>query len=511
MIGVPIKVSRPLMRFPHFSPRTRADRAVVAGTVAQRESAVLPPPRGVARRRSGSGEPADAVRRAALAPALALVMIVVASAAIAIIAAAHKSGLVPPAKGGFPGWMAGPFKGVASGLTRDRDVLSLIFSGLLVLITGCYALVLAGGRHVRMGWAIAAIVAAHVFMVLCPPLTLTDVFNYFDYGRLGTLHDLNPYVAVLSDAKQDASFPFTTWHHLSSPYGPLFTLLTYALVPLGLPVGYWVLKVLTMAASLASLLLVARIARRLGRPEVPAVLFVGLNPLLLVFGLGGVHNDFFTMLLVVAGIALLLEHREARATASIVVAAGVKVTAAMLLPFALLGSRDRIRAVGGALLAAGVIAAAGLAAFGPHGPALGAQTHLVSPLGLMNLLGLALGFGGETEGMRVGSQLVLVAVLAYLALRTWRGASWIEMSGWAVLALVLSLSWVVPWYVMWLLPFAAIGASRRLRVATLALTLVLLVTSLPATAQLLADGVGWYPNHTKLGRKHVKEIRKYLK
>jgi hypothetical protein len=500
------------MRFPPFSPRTRADRTVVAGTVAEREPAVLPAPRGLVRRRGGgSGESAGAGRRAALVPALALVVIVLASAAIAIMAAAHRSGLVPPSKGGFPGWMAGPFKGLASGLTRDRDVLSLVFSGLLVLITGCYALVLAGARHVRTGWAIAAIVAAHVFMVLCPPLTLTDVFNYFDYGRLGTLHDLNPYVAVLSDAKGDASFPFTTWHHLSSPYGPLFTLLSYALVPLGLPVGYWVLKVLTMAASLASLVLIARIARRLGRPEVPAVLFVGLNPLLLVFGLGGVHNDFFTMLLVVVGIGLVLEHRDARAAASIVAAAGVKVTAAMLLPFALLGSRDRIRAVGGALLAAVVIALASLAAFGLHGPALGAQTHLVSPLGLMNLLGLALGFGGETEGMRIGSQLVLAAVLAYLALRTWRGASWIEMSGWAVLALVLSLSWVVPWYVMWLLPFAAIGASRRLRVAALALTLLLLVTSLPATAQLLADGVGWYPNHTQLGRKHVKEIRKYLK
>jgi hypothetical protein len=130
---------------------------------------------------------------------------------------------------------------------------------------------------------------------------------------------------------------------------------------------------------------------------------------------------------------------------------------------------------------------------------------------MMNLLGLALGFGGETEGMRVGAQVLLAAILAYLLVRTWRGANWIEMAGWAVLALVLSLSWVVPWYVMWLLPLAAVGASRRLRVAALALTLLLLVTSLPATAQLLADGIGWYPNHTKLGRKHVKEIRHYLR
>jgi hypothetical protein len=499
------------MRFSPFNLRARAARGVVAATIAEREAAVLPPSRRSMRRRTDPGGPASAARRAAVVPALALAAIVLISAAIAVIAAAHKSGLVPPAKGGFPGWMAGPLKGLASGLSRDRDVLSLTFSGLLVAMTGCYALVLAGGRHVRTRWAIAAIVATHVFMVLCPPLTLTDVFNYFDYARIGTLHDLNPYAQVLADAKHDPSFPFTTWHHLSSPYGPVFTLFTYALVPLGLPTGYWVLKVLTMLASLGSLLLVARIARRLGRPEVPAVLFVGLNPLLLVFGLGGVHNDFFTMLLVVGAIACVLARREARAGALMVVAAGVKVTAAMLLPFAVLGSRERTRAVAGGLLAAVAIAATSLAVFGLHGPALGAQTHLVSPLGLMNLLGLALGFGGETEGMRVGAQVVLAGVLAYLVFRTWRGANWIEMSGWAVLALVLSLSWVVPWYVMWLLPLAAVGASRRLRVATLALTTLLLVTSLPATAQLLADGIGWYPNHTKLGRKHVKEIRHYLR
>ncbi|MDX6667176.1 MAG: alpha,6-mannosyltransferase [Solirubrobacteraceae bacterium] len=501
------------MRLPPLSRRARAARGLVAATVAEREPAVLPAPRRPVRRRRSGTDP-DARTRvpaAARAPLAALAVIVLASAAITVVASAHRSGIVPPAEGGFPGWMVGPFKGVVGGLTHDRDVLSFVFSGLLVLIAGCYATVLAGARHVRLRWAIAAIVTAHVFMVLCPPLTLTDVFNYFGYGRLGTLHDLNPYAAVLADAKGDAAFHFTTWHHLSSPYGPLFTLLTYALVPLGLPVGYWVLKVLTMLASLASLVLVARIARRLGRPEVPAVLFVGLNPLLLVFGLGGAHNDFFTMLLVVGAIACVLERREPRAGALLVAAAGVKVTAAILLPFAVLGSRERVRAVGGALLAGLAIAGASLAVFGWHGPALSAQTHLVSPLGLMNLLGLALGFGGETEGMRVASQLVLAGVLAYLVVRTWRGASWIEMAGWAVLALVLSLSWVVPWYVMWLLPFAAVGASRRLRVAAVALTMLLLVTSLPATAQILADGVGWYPTHTKLGRKHAHEIRKYLK
>ena len=49
----------------------------------------------------------------------------------------------------------------------------------------------------------------------------------------------------------------------------------------------------------------------------------------------------------------------------------------------------------------------------------------------------------------------------------------------ATLALLLSVTWLMPWYAAWLLPFAAIGESRRLRDATLLLTLFLAVVRMP--------------------------------
>jgi len=39
--------------------------------------------------------------------------------------------------------------------------------------------------------------------------------------------------------------------------------------------------------------------------------------------------------------------------------------------------------------------------------------------------------------------------------------------GWSMLALLLSTAWLLPWYAIWLLPLAAVGGDRRLRVATL--------------------------------------------
>jgi hypothetical protein len=500
-----------------FWPRARgSDGTLVASaTVAEREGAVAPP--GLPELRPPEASPPGPddgptrwyERRATVLAGLALM--VLGAVAIVVVGSAHRSSLVPPAKGGFGTWMVGPFRGLASGLTRDHDTLAVLFSVLIVMMAGAYALLVAAGRHVPLRWAVGAIVATHVVIVLGPPLLLTDIFNYLDYARLGTLHGLNPFTAVPGDAGGDPSYHYATWHHLSSPYGPLFTLFTYALVPLDFKPSYWTLKLLLMAASLGSLYLVWRTALRLHRPAVPALVFVAFNPLLLVFGLGGFHNDFLIMLAVLTGILLVINAHPARGAAAMVIAAGMKATAAVILPFAVIGSPDRRRALLGAVVTGAALVAVSLVVFGTVVPSLGPQTTLVSPLGALNLLGLMLGFGGATAGMQILAPVVLAGVIAYLLWRTWRGADWMDMAGWAVFALLLSLSWVVPWYVMWLLPFAALSASRSLKRATLAVTVLLFVTSLPATALILANGIGWYPDHTKLGKKHSSDISRYLK
>ena len=50
-----------------------------------------------------------------------------------------------------------------------------------------------------------------------------------------------------------------------------------------------------------------------------------------------------------------------------------------------------------------------------------------------------------------------------------RGYDWIAASGWALIAFVVSSSWLLGWYVLWPLPFAAISSDRRLKAASLAL------------------------------------------
>jgi hypothetical protein len=61
------------------------------------------------------------------------------------------------------------------------------------------------------------------------------VFNYLGYARLGALHGLNPYTHILGSEPRDPVYVWISWHHLSSPYGELFTLLTYPLGLMSLP------------------------------------------------------------------------------------------------------------------------------------------------------------------------------------------------------------------------------------------------------------------------------------
>jgi hypothetical protein len=90
-----------------------------------------------------------------------------------------------------------------------------------------------------------------------------------------------------------------------------------------------------------------------------------------------------------------------------------------------------------------------------------------------------LGRGVVSPTVQVFAQIAFGFVVIGLLVRTWRGGDWIVNAGWATLALLLTLPWVMPWYVAWLLPFAALGGDRRLRLAALTLTAFLVVVRMP--------------------------------
>jgi hypothetical protein len=134
--------------------------------------------------------------------------------------------------------------------------------------------------------------------------------------------------------------------------------------------------------------------------------------------------------------------------------------------------------------------------FGTHLPNLQQQSSLLTELSIPNLIGLLLGVGGATSTVLDIADLFVVAVVLYFFLRR---RDWLVGAGWSTLALLVSLAWLVPWYIVWVLPLAALGSSPWLRRATALMTVFLVITFAPGVTTYLSNH-GINPLDTPAGR-----------
>ncbi|MGO9903815.1 MAG: glycosyltransferase 87 family protein [Solirubrobacteraceae bacterium] len=430
---------------------------------------------------------------------LALASMLLGVSVTVVFATAGAQVLVPRAHALFPAWEAGPLHALGLVPSVSVNALQIGDSLFLLMMTAAYGVAISAARSLSMRTIAIWVVLISLVLLMGPPLQLSDLFNYLGYARLGALHHLNPYTHVIDAEIWDPVYSLTSWHNLSSPYGPLFTAITYPLAWLPLPVAYWALKTLIVGASLAFIWLIWKCAKLLGQDPRTAVLFVAANPLYIFFAVGAFHNDFLMLVPSMAAIALLLARRDRAAGAALALAIAIKVTAVVLLPFLLIAARPparRPRVLAGAALAALPLALLNIWLFGFHVPNLSQQSGVVTGFSIPNLVGLLLGFGGSTPGLlRIANLAVAVTVL--MALR--RPREWIAGAGWSTLALIASVSWLMPWYLIWVLPLAALGSSVRLRRASLAFTVFLVLTFLPETGVFVSQH-GLSPMSTAAGQ-----------
>jgi hypothetical protein len=156
-----------------------------------------------------------------------------------------------------------------------------------------------------------------------------------------------------------------------------------------------------------------------------------------------------------------------------------------------------------------VLGISSVIAFGPHFPDLATQGRLVTMTSLPNLFGLAIGQGGETTAMRVLLSGVLVIAVAACSVLAYRRRESITAAGWASVALLVTLSWVLPWYVLWILPLAALSSSRHLRAAALLVGVYLIIAWAPLTGNVF-NAIGFHPEKTSLGRLHQRYVKELL-
>ncbi len=414
-------------------------------------------------------------RSAQWAPALAAVcalVLVAATAEIVLDGAVGHSALIPKSPQ-IAGWLSG---------IGERLGFRVFLIAILAFSAG-YAGLWALGRTVSKRWAIALIAVLHAIVFVGPILLSTDVFSYIAYARMGVEHGINPYLHGPIAIPHDPVYHYVgqDWKLVATAYGPLYTLLSYPFAPLGVEGALWGMKVLAMLASAGTLALVWRCARLREINPVGAILLVGANPLYVIYCLGGAHNDLVMLLLMMAAVSLTFARRDAPAAAAVVAGALVKATVAALLPFMILARRSRAQ-IFGALAALVLGLLIGLLAFGVDGiniiAALNRDAAFVStdsfPTEIAHLVGKPGVFPIDHDLLKAA----LVVVGLHLMWRTWRGYDWVAASGWALLAISVTSSWLLAWYILWPLPLAVISRDRRLLVATLAVQALFIVHQL---------------------------------
>lgn len=404
------------------------------------------------------------------------------------------SKIVLATAGGSPDWLLGIFRPFGLGALAGDSAgwtyyLPLMLSALL------WGVVVWLAPNLRTRWLMWATFAMIFVFFLAPPLLSQDVFSYIAYARLGAHHSLNPYAYRPFDIPADPVFPFAGSKDAVDVYGPFFTLGTYPLAWIGVPAAFWILKALAAASVAGIAVLVRSIAERVEAMPARAVALVGLSPATLVHVVAGAHNEALTMLIVLAGVALAISRadgsREAAGGFVSALAVGVKASAAVPLVF-MLAAAKRKGAMFLAMAGAGVLTiAAALIGFGSD--ALGAINLISSnqnrssrwSLPHKTVDGIDALFGQidravATDAVRLVFTLILAALVVYLLWRSYkRPETWLANAGWATLGVLLASAWLVPWYLLWLLPFAALSRERALTIAAVVFCAYTLVIAIP--------------------------------
>jgi alpha-1,6-mannosyltransferase len=240
----------------------------------------------------------------------------------------------------YRGGAARPWHPTITPATIFHDVNGVItplswLVGTLLLVGAWWA-----GRHsvpsTRWAYVTAGLWALPLLAFL--PLGSYDAYSYACQGWQQAA-GLDPYaggVDLLGCPWRDAVAP--TWLSSPAPYGPVFLVLAAAAAKLGGSLtgtfaGLRVIAVLGVALIGAGL---PALARRCGVPPARAVWLALACPLVPIHLVSGVHNDAVMVGLVVAGLASAAGRRFLLAGLLFGLAVGVKATAVVVVPFAVL-------------------------------------------------------------------------------------------------------------------------------------------------------------------------------
>jgi hypothetical protein len=342
-------------------------------------------------------------------------------------------------------------------------------------------------------WVLVTALLWIIPMLVIPPLASRDVYAYACQGQLFSSGH-NPYTQSVADQP----CPWLTsvspvWRTTSTPYGPIFIMLSGLAASLGSQVAaivaYRVLAVLGLAVTAIFL---PRLARQLGVPAQRATWLLLCCPLISVHIVGGAHNDALTIAFMVAGLALIVAAKReygALIAGGVLLGAAfsVKITLGVMLPFAALlaagpvftGARGRLRpgglrdlvTRGGAVMVSALATLVGLSYASGLGLGwiaamsdAGNSRSWTSPSTSVGMFvhSVVRFFGPRIDFVPWARDAALLVLAAALVAILWHSRNRNPLYGGALalIALILLAPITQPWYLLWPLALVAVTMMR---------------------------------------------------
>jgi alpha-1,6-mannosyltransferase len=354
--------------------------------------------------------------------------------------------------------------------------------GALTLMFVGYVLVLRNAERLAPRMVLATIGAFVLIVTLGPPLLSTDLFSYQEYARMFFGLHVNPYThdsQVLRGLPGDPLYPFigAKWINTPTVYGPLFTLLSGLFEKTSstaaIAFSAYAYKAIAGVSCLGIVYMTWKAAKLRGLNPVRGAALIGLNPLVVLYGVGGGHNDLLMMAFATAGIWAVLARRERASGALTIAAAAIKLTGGIFLPFALIGNPGlgagprRRRVLFGAAIAAAITVGVGIAVFGTG---MANMFHTLSTVqgegGWQSVPGFfftALDWKSASHVISLLFGLAFAIICCRLLWRVYTNElDWLDGAAWATFWLLMATSSILPWYISWLLVPVALCTNRRL-------------------------------------------------
>ncbi len=232
-------------------------------------------------------------------------------------------------------------------LPISRIVQTIIYIFILAILTILYFMIIKNRQklfsNTRKMFIYISIISVIFIAVL--PFTCSDVFYYLGIGRLNSQYGQNPYYTTIKkfvENENNNKFLQTDtvlkqgymndWANSSSVYGPIWTLICSIVSRLSfgnIDVGLMLFKIVNAIVHILSCYLIYKISHK----KIFTLIY-GLNPFILIEGIGCVHNDSFVNLFILLALYYVVKRKNLIvSTAFLAMATAIKYFAIILLPF----------------------------------------------------------------------------------------------------------------------------------------------------------------------------------